>query len=117
MAVAKPAGPLKRLRQALTRSGRNGSSSEPRVRAMLTRWGKRGRRWETKPYYPAILDLTVRTGIVVGAGAVGEGKIRGLLHAGARVRVVSPEATEQVRRWAEEGRVELAFRRYESGER
>lgn len=86
------------------------------VREMLARWRTRGRDWRSRLYYPAILDLAGRTGLVVGAGGVGEGKIRGLLDAGARVRVVSLEATEQVRRWADEGRVELALRRYESAD-
>lgn len=90
--------------------------TEDGVREMLARWRARGRGWRSRPYYPAILDLAGRTGLVVGAGAVGEGKIRGLLDAGARVRVVSLEATEQVRRWAEERRVELALRRYESAD-
>lgn len=86
------------------------------VREMLARWRTRGRDWRSRLYYPATLDLAGRTGLVVGAGGIGEGKIRGLLDAGARVRVVSLEATEQVRRWAEEGRVELALRRYESAD-
>jgi siroheme synthase-like protein len=80
---------------------------------MLARWRERGRQWRTRPYYPAILDVAGRDALVVGAGNVGEGKIRNLLAAGARVRVVSLEATEQVRRWADEGRIELSLRAYE----
>jgi precorrin-2 dehydrogenase / sirohydrochlorin ferrochelatase len=53
---------------------------------------------------------------VVGAGKIGEGKIRGLLNGGATVKVVSLEATEQVRQWAEEGRVELDLRPYEDAD-
>jgi precorrin-2 dehydrogenase len=83
------------------------------VRGLLDRWRKRGRRWEKHLYYPAILDLVGRTALVVGAGKVGEGKIRGLLNGGANVRVVSIEATEQVERWAAEERIELALRPYE----
>jgi len=79
---------------------------------MLERWHKRGRRWESHPYYPAILDLTGRTALVVGAGKIGEGKIGGLLAAGSKVRVVSLEATETVRRWASEGRIQLELRAY-----
>jgi precorrin-2 dehydrogenase/sirohydrochlorin ferrochelatase len=83
------------------------------VRGLLDRWRKRGRRWETHLYYPAILDLVGRTALVVGAGKVGEGKVSGLLNGGAQVRVVSLEATEQVQRWAEEGLIEFALRPYE----
>jgi precorrin-2 dehydrogenase len=115
MTVAKPAGPLKRLRHALTgvRDHANGDQPGERLRGMLRRWEKRGRRWQSRPYYPAILDLAGREALVVGAGKVGEGKIAGLLAAEARVKVVSLTATEQVERWAKEGRIELALRAYE----
>ena len=73
------------------------------VRELVARWAKRGRRWNTRPYYPAILDIAGRTALVVGAGKVGEGKIEGLLNADAHVKVVSLDATDHVRRWAGEG--------------
>jgi precorrin-2 dehydrogenase / sirohydrochlorin ferrochelatase len=100
----------------LPNEGGEAESPEPleRVRRMLSRWRERGRRWETRPYYPANLDLAGRGALVVGAGRVGEGKIRGLLAARARVRVVSLEATEQVRRWAREGLIDLDLRPYQS---
>jgi precorrin-2 dehydrogenase/sirohydrochlorin ferrochelatase len=46
------------------------------------------------------LKLAGQPCLVVGAGAVAESKISGLLDAAAKVRVVAPEATEQVRSWA-----------------
>ncbi len=55
--------------------------------------------------FPLFLKLEGRPVLVVGAGPVGERKIASLLEAGARVRVVAPEATDEVRRWAGEGRV------------
>ena len=45
-------------------------------------------------YYMACLDLRDRRCVVVGAGAVGIEKIRGLLDCGARVTVVAPEADD-----------------------
>jgi precorrin-2 dehydrogenase len=90
--------------------------SHERVHDTVARWRERGRRWQSRPYYPAILDLAGRACVVVGAGKVGEGKIRALLNAGARVKVVSLEATEQVRSWAEQGKLELHQRSYESGD-
>jgi precorrin-2 dehydrogenase / sirohydrochlorin ferrochelatase len=86
------------------------------LRGLLERWAKRGRKWDTRPYYPAILDIAGRRALVVGAGKVGEGKIEGLLNAAARVRVVSLTATDQVRRWAAEGRIELEQRAYETAD-
>jgi precorrin-2 dehydrogenase/sirohydrochlorin ferrochelatase len=96
----------------------NGVADAPlaRIRSMLGRWGGRGRRWETRPYYPAILDIAGRGALVVGAGRVGEGKIAALVNAGARVKVVSLTATPQVERWTEEGAIELELRGYESND-
>ncbi|HKW65243.1 MAG TPA: bifunctional precorrin-2 dehydrogenase/sirohydrochlorin ferrochelatase [Candidatus Acidoferrum sp.] len=48
--------------------------------------------------------------LVVGAGAVAEGKIAGLLDAAAKVRVVAPEATAQVKSWAAAGQIEWLAR-------
>ena len=87
-----------------------------RIRGLVARWAKRGRRWNTRPYYPAILDIAGRRALVVGAGKVGEGKIEGLLNADAKVRVVSLTATERVRDWARAGRIELEERAYKSSD-
>jgi precorrin-2 dehydrogenase / sirohydrochlorin ferrochelatase len=85
-----------------------------RVRDLVAKWGKRGRRWNTRPYYPAILDIAGRNAVVVGAGKVGEGKIAGLLNAEANVKVISITATDRVHDWARDGRVQLEQRHYES---
>src|SRR4051794_40689598 len=102
---------------AMTVAATNGSAGAlERVRSLLDRWRRRGRHWETRPYYPAILDIAGRRALVVGAGNVGEGKIAGLLSAGAEVKVVSLTATPQVRRWADDGTIELEIRPYESSD-
>ena len=44
------------------------------------------------PHYPVFLDLKDRPVLVVGAGAVGLRKVKGLVEAGARVTVVAPQA-------------------------
>lgn len=49
------------------------------------------------PLYPLFLLLGGRTVVVLGAGAVAERKIEELIGAGAKVRVVAPEATDRVR--------------------
>jgi precorrin-2 dehydrogenase / sirohydrochlorin ferrochelatase len=107
-----------RLRNAFARlrQGKEPAAPLDRVRALVARWGTRGRRWETRPYYPAILDIAGRRAVVIGAGKIGEGKIDGLLNAAARVKVVSLTATDTVRRWAQEGRIELEQRAYESSD-
>jgi precorrin-2 dehydrogenase/sirohydrochlorin ferrochelatase len=102
----------------MTRPSANGSGGDPlgRIRALLERWRERGRHWESRPYYPAILDIAGRGALVVGAGKVGEGKIANLIAAGAEVKVVSLTATPQVKRWGDEGTIELELRSYESAD-
>jgi siroheme synthase-like protein len=91
-------------------------SALERVRELVAKWAQRGRRWNTRPYYPAILDVAGRDAVVVGAGKVGEGKVRGLLNADANVKVISLTATDQVREWASAGRIKLEERTYESSD-
>ena len=55
--------------------------------------------------FPIFLKLAGRRCLVVGAGPVGEAKVRGLLDAGADVRVVAPRATRAVRARARAGKV------------
>jgi hypothetical protein len=56
------------------------------------------------------VKLDGRQVLVVGAGRVGEPKIRGLLATGARVHVVTLEANEAVREWARNGEIVLEER-------
>jgi precorrin-2 dehydrogenase/sirohydrochlorin ferrochelatase len=51
--------------------------------------------------FPLFLKLENRACLVVGAGNIAESKIAGLIEADATVRVVAPEATPQVRAWAD----------------
>jgi precorrin-2 dehydrogenase len=59
------------------------------------------------------LKLTGRRCLVVGAGAVAESKIAGLLDAEATVCVVAPEATPQIQSWAAAGQIEWLARQWE----
>jgi len=55
--------------------------------------------------FPIFLKLDGRRCLVVGAGKVAEGKIRGLIEASASVEVVAPEAVWQIQKWAWEGAI------------
>lgn len=45
-----------------------------------------------------------------------EGKIRALLEAGARIRVLAREVTKQISAWADSGKLKWISRTYESGD-
>ncbi|HEV2396332.1 MAG TPA: bifunctional precorrin-2 dehydrogenase/sirohydrochlorin ferrochelatase [Candidatus Sulfotelmatobacter sp.] len=64
--------------------------------------------------FPMFMKLQGRNCLVVGAGKVGQPKIEGLLETGARIRVVTVEASLTVREWASEGRIELELRPFRS---
>jgi len=63
--------------------------------------------------FPIFLKLEDRECLVVGAGAIGEPKIRSLLVAGAKVRVVALEARPAVAGWARLGIITWNARSFE----
>lgn len=63
--------------------------------------------------FPMFLKLEGRSTLVVGAGTIATPKIESLLQAGARVRVIAPQASEVVRQWAESGQIEWLARAFE----
>jgi precorrin-2 dehydrogenase / sirohydrochlorin ferrochelatase len=62
--------------------------------------------------FPAFMKLEGRRCLVVGAGKVGEPKIRGLLDTGALVQVIALEATETVHAWAQDKKITLEIRAF-----
>jgi precorrin-2 dehydrogenase/sirohydrochlorin ferrochelatase len=63
--------------------------------------------------FPMFLKLSGRPCLVVGAGTVAESKIESLMVTGARVRVVSAEATPAVRSWAAAKKIDWQQRRFQ----
>src|SRR5262249_17785450 len=51
--------------------------------------------------------------LVVGAGKISEGKIAGLLEAGAKVRVVAPFATDEITEWHRAKKLVWKKKKYE----
>jgi len=66
--------------------------------------------------YPINLRITDRPCLVVGGGTVALRKIESLLVCGARVRVVSPEAIDEIQALALAGKIEWCQRGYSSGD-
>ncbi len=70
----------------------------------------------TAPLFPMFLKLAGRPCLVVGAGSIGEHKIRSLIDCGARVRVIAPSASPAVVEAATSGAIAWEQRRFESGD-
>ena len=67
-------------------------------------------------YYPAYLNLTDKRCVVIGAGVVAERKVTQLLASDANVTLVSPTATEEIKRLAADRKMEWIKRTYEQGD-
>jgi precorrin-2 dehydrogenase len=65
---------------------------------------------------PLFLTLYGRFYVVIGGSEMAEGKIRELLEADAKVRVIAPVVTEQVAGWSQAGRLQWVTRVYERGD-
>jgi precorrin-2 dehydrogenase / sirohydrochlorin ferrochelatase len=62
--------------------------------------------------FPMFMKLSGKRCLVVGAGRVGEPKIGGLMDTGARIHVVAIAASDQVREWADAGKIDLELRAF-----
>jgi precorrin-2 dehydrogenase/sirohydrochlorin ferrochelatase len=63
--------------------------------------------------FPMFLKLEGRSCLVVGAGAIAASKILSLLESGARVTVVAPWASDELRKLAGDGKFRWLARAYE----
>jgi uroporphyrin-III C-methyltransferase/precorrin-2 dehydrogenase/sirohydrochlorin ferrochelatase len=66
--------------------------------------------------YPVNLELGGRLCVVIGGGKIAEEKIKGLLDAGAEVRVVAPALTDALEKLREQSRIEVTRREYSRGD-
>ena len=67
-------------------------------------------------YYPVYLNLQNRRCVIIGGGAVAEGKIARLRESGAVIRVVSPDATPGIRQMAADAVLRWEPRPYRPGD-
>jgi uroporphyrin-III C-methyltransferase/precorrin-2 dehydrogenase/sirohydrochlorin ferrochelatase len=70
----------------------------------------------TEPVLPLFLRVAGRVVVVFGAGAIATRKIAELVDARAQVRVVSPDASDEVKALASAGHVTWAARGYATGD-
>ena len=86
----------------------------------LTPTSPRGRgsyeRLRMTSYYPVYLNLRGRRCVIIGGGTVAEGKIARLLDSGARICVISPDATPGIRKFVADGSVQWEQRKYRDGD-
>ena len=67
-------------------------------------------------YYPVYIQLHGQPCTVIGGGKIAEGKVDGLLAAGARVKLISPELTPHLQHLVEQDRIEYIARTYQHGD-
>ena len=67
-------------------------------------------------YYPIYLQIHDQPCVVIGGGKIAEGKAQGLLAAGARVTVISPDLTPHLRELARRSEIRHIARRYQPGD-
>jgi siroheme synthase-like protein len=64
--------------------------------------------------FPIFVKLEGRLVVVIGGGSVSEGKIPGMLGAGARVRLVAPSITPQIAEWVRFGKIDWLPKEFEA---
>jgi precorrin-2 dehydrogenase/sirohydrochlorin ferrochelatase len=67
-------------------------------------------------YYPIFVELKDIPCVVVGGGPEAQRKVEGLLGAGAKVTVVSPELTKSLQKMLADGDIECVKREYQEGD-
>jgi len=63
-------------------------------------------------YYPVNLNIKDKLCVVIGGGSVAERKVKNLHRYGGRVRVVSPDLTDRLSKWASQGKMDYTRSEY-----
>ena len=67
-------------------------------------------------YYPVYLNLAGKSCVILGGGTIAQGKIAALRDAGASITIISPQATDGIKRAAQRGQVAWLEREYRPGD-
>jgi precorrin-2 dehydrogenase / sirohydrochlorin ferrochelatase len=73
-------------------------------------------RQKNFPYYPIFLDIEDHDVVIIGGGPVCERKAETMMKYGARVTIVAPDLTEQIRQWAAAGVLKIRQKKYEAND-
>jgi precorrin-2 dehydrogenase/sirohydrochlorin ferrochelatase len=68
------------------------------------------------PYYPIFLDVEEHDVVIIGGGNVCARKAETMLRYGARVTVVSPDFTEEIKGWARNGLIAIKRKAYDASD-
>lgn len=71
---------------------------------------------QPKEYYPLFMDLNDRLCVVIGGGLIAQRKVSTLLEYGAKVHVISPEATATLKKYAASHKITYTPRTFRSGD-
>jgi len=66
--------------------------------------------------YPIFLNINAKRCVVVGGGHVADRRVKSLLECGAKVKIISPELSENLELMAEEKLIEVVKRGFRSGD-
>ena len=67
-------------------------------------------------YYPAFINVENRTCLVIGGGEFAEEKVFKLLSHGAKIKIVSPDITKNIKNILDKEEVVWIKRKYSSGD-
>lgn len=67
-------------------------------------------------FFPVFINIKNQKCVVVGGGRVAERKIKTLLKYGAKITVISPEITENIKKLVERGKIKYFKRHYRKGD-
>ena len=66
--------------------------------------------------FPMFVKLEGKLVVVVGGGAIAEGKIESLLAAGARIRLIAPQIRPQIAEWVRFGKIDWLPKEFAAGD-
>lgn len=69
-----------------------------------------------KHYTPIYVNTSGKPVLVIGGGRVAERKVKGLLQSEARITVISPQLTPELKQLHQESRFEWIARSYRNGD-